>query len=752
MSGKISPRIPAALSPFLPMLEQMSDGVQIFDAQKRLIYANETAAQNLGFSSPQVLLKACQEQLCALEMLSLCDATGRVLEASEYPCVQAFQGKAGAEKIVHFVDQQQRDRTLAIWSLPLRDETGTVQYGAVMSRDLTDLQVITQAVEQTTQQLHQIAAVLPSLVASLDQRECHVYANQAYLKAFRVAAESIQGQHLQAVVGPVVYQQLHTALAQAYQGEAADLCLPIGDRQARLPYQRVSIIPQYAGSSVVGVYVVLSDVAAHKHTTHVLQTETNFFRHSLEAAAVGTWDWHFADQEIMWSPPQEQLFGLSPGSFDGHPETFMQLVDEGDRATLKAAIEQAIQPRQQFAAEFRVGLPDGTTRWLSQRGQVLRDPDGSVMRMVGVTFDITAQRAAQEQLVYQMRRDRLIAKLCQDISRTDHIEQALPTIFEAIREHLTLDRLVLIDLRESVGKVIAEAQVPEVESMLDWQMRHPWSVKAAYLEKFQLGHPIGISDIHQQSFSASELSFLGFFNVVADLSIPLREDDQLWGLLSAQSQQPRIWSPEEKRLLETIGTLVSSAIQRDRLHHYLTRANRKLKRFAYLDGLTRVANRRRFEHFLNQEWRRLMREQSPMALIMVDIDYFKAFNDIYGHQAGDDCLRRIAGILRSAIQRPADIVARYGGEEFAIVLPNTDVEGAETIAERIRVLTHRAKIPHAGSSISKFVTLSSGIGVMYPHPLKAPDDLVTIADRALYQAKEDGRDRSVAFPTKSSSR
>ena len=141
-----------------------------------------------------------------------------------------------------------------------------------------------------------------------------------------------------------------------------------------------------------------------------------------------------------------------------------------------------------------------------------------------------------------------------------------------------------------------------------------------------------------------------------------------------------------------------------------------------------------------------MREQAPLALIMVDIDHFKAYNDVYGHQAGDDCLRRVAGLLRSAIQRPADMVARYGGEEFAIVLPNTNVEGAETIAEKIQILIHRAQIPHKGSLVSKSVTLSMGLAVLYPHPLKVPDDLIGLADQALYQAKEHGRDRVVAAP------
>ncbi|WP_052288576.1 sensor domain-containing diguanylate cyclase [Leptolyngbya iicbica] len=748
MSSNLAPGIPSAVATFLPLLEQVGEGVQVFDEQGCLLYANEMAAKNLGFATQTAFLKAHHDRFCGLQIVSFCTTAGMPLALDDYPCVQALKGKRVAEQTLHFRDRQQRDRCLAIQAMPLRDDDGTVRYGAVLSRDLTASQAIAQKLEQKTRQLRQLVDVVPSLVACLDAQEHHIYANEAYLKAFRTKAVDLPGSLLSEIIGPVLYQQLQVPLGQALQGEIADICVPIDSWQTRLQYSRVSIIPQLEGQAVTGVYLIFSQIAAHKHTNDLLQTETNFFRHSLEAASVGTWDWHLIHQELLWSSPQEQLFGLTPGSFDGRPETFFKLVHEEDHDELKEAIAEAMHTHQQFAAEFRVKLPNQNIRWLSQRGQVLRNSEGQVVRMVGVTFDTTAQHTAQALLVQQMQRDRLIAKLSQDISRTDQVGKALPGIFEAVRQHLELDRLVLIDLREDAGKVIAEAQTPAVESMFDWKMRHPWSVKAVYLEKFKLGHPVGIADVQQQPLSEAELSFLKFFDVQADLSIPLLDGEQLWGLLSAQSQQPRDWLPEEIRLLETVGMLVSTAIERDRLHAYLTRANRKLKRFAYLDGLTQVANRRRFEHFLHQEWRRLMREQSPMALIMVDIDHFKAYNDVYGHQAGDDCLRRVAGILRSAVQRPADIVARYGGEEFAVVLPNTDVEGAETIAEKIRVLIHRAQIPHKGSLVSKSITLSIGLAALYPHPLKMPDDLIKLADKALYQAKENGRDRIVAAPAK----
>lgn len=735
---------PIMLVSILPMLEAVSDGIQIFDLEGSLIYANEAAAAVLGYETPEAYLKAHQKGLVGLTTTAFQDASGRSLPEAHLPCVQAIQGKAFAEQTLRYSDRQQRDRYAAIRSFPLRDEDGTVIYGVVISRDLTQLYQADQAIQQRTQQLYQVADAVPSLVAYLDTQERHNYANEAYLKAFNDTPDGILGKHLQAVVGEVFHHQLQDALRQALAGESVDLCLPIMGLDQTVQYKHVNIIPQFEGQQVAGIYLVLNDITAHKRTTDLLQHETNFFRHALEGARVGIWEWNFAKNEIMWSQFQEKLFALSPGSFDGQPESFLALVDPRDRPELEAAINRALQPRKNFSAEFRIQSPDGEVKWLSHRGQVLRNQAGKATRMVGVTFDITAQKQAEEKLLRQVKQDHLIAKISQDISYSEDLNQVLPQVVQEVRCYLNADRLAVIDLRDKMaGKVVFEGHKDGLESMLTWEMRHPWAIKNSFLEKYRQGHPIAVTNVHQQALSSAELVFLEFFQIAADLTVPLLEEKQLWGLLSAHSATPREWQPEERRLLETLGTLISTAIQRDRLHRRLTQANQKLKRFAYLDGLTQVANRRRFEQFINHEWRRLMREQSPLSIIMADIDHFKAYNDIYGHQAGDECLRRVAGTLRSGVRRPADMVARYGGEEFVIVLPNTDLEGAETVAQKIGTIVRGQKIPHRGSSCSKNVTMSMGVAMMYPHPLKAPDDLIEAADQALYQAKEEGRDRIV---------
>lgn len=178
------------------------------------------------------------------------------------------------------------------------------------------------------------------------------------------------------------------------------------------------------------------------------------------------------------------------------------------------------------------------------------------------------------------------------------------------------------------------------------------------------------------------------------------------------------------------------------LKHQLEVKNAELQRLSTVDGLTGLANRRRFDDVLDQECRRARRENSPLALIMTDVDFFKKYNDSYGHQGGDECLRRVAGVLAQAARRPADLAARYGGEEFALVLPHTTVEGAVTVAEALRAGVAALNILHTSSSTAPHVTLSLGVAVAHPDsPDLEPDKLIEHADAALYDAKRSGRNR-----------
>jgi diguanylate cyclase (GGDEF)-like protein/PAS domain S-box-containing protein len=181
--------------------------------------------------------------------------------------------------------------------------------------------------------------------------------------------------------------------------------------------------------------------------------------------------------------------------------------------------------------------------------------------------------------------------------------------------------------------------------------------------------------------------------------------------------------------------------ERKKTEQELLTLQKKLEELSFKDGLTGIANRRMFDSILETEWADARRNQSPISLIMLDIDYFKQYNDEYGHIQGDVCLTRVAGILNSASSRPRDFVARIGGEEFAIILPETDEASARKVAERCRIAIEQEKIPHAKSGVSDYLTLSMGLSTAIPGQSDTALSLVEQADKSLYQAKNQGRDR-----------
>lgn len=175
----------------------------------------------------------------------------------------------------------------------------------------------------------------------------------------------------------------------------------------------------------------------------------------------------------------------------------------------------------------------------------------------------------------------------------------------------------------------------------------------------------------------------------------------------------------------------------------LEKKNKELQRLSSLDGLTGIANRRRFDEYLEQEWLRAARGNKTLSLILTDIDHFKTYNDNYGHQGGDEVLRRVAQAIEGGAHRPGDLVARYGGEEFAIILPDTEPAGAASVAEAIRQSVERLNIPHGFSTAADHVTISMGVASIIPREGGLPSTLIEAADEALYEAKHSGRNRYV---------
>jgi diguanylate cyclase (GGDEF)-like protein len=196
--------------------------------------------------------------------------------------------------------------------------------------------------------------------------------------------------------------------------------------------------------------------------------------------------------------------------------------------------------------------------------------------------------------------------------------------------------------------------------------------------------------------------------------------------------------------VDFIAKPVSAPVVRARVrtHVALKRQADLLRSLAFNDGLTGVANRRWFDERLQVEWLRCRRNRRPLALIMIDLDQFKPYNDHYGHQAGDDCLRAVAAAMKSRLGRPGDLLARYGGEEFVCLLPETPLEGARRKADDLGQAVEALGIAHAHASAADHVTISRGVAALVPGPEPSAAELVHRADEMLYEAKRSGRNRT----------
>ena len=237
----------------------------------------------------------------------------------------------------------------------------------------------------------------------------------------------------------------------------------------------------------------------------------------------------------------------------------------------------------------------------------------------------------------------------------------------------------------------------------------------------------------------------------SELCVPVLHRGELVAILNLKSTLPNTFR-EQLPVMQAIADQVAGAIHSARLfvqarqaNRALAEANRRLEEMSRTDGLTGVANRRQFDELFEREWRRAQRAGTSLALLMIDIDEFKKYNDHYGHQGGDDCLKQVATALKKALGRASDVVARYGGEEFAVILPGSDQQQAIAAAERLRQRVDQMGLAHAARTTEpKRVTISLGAASLMPSDQDSPERLLSAADQALYAAKRGGRNRTCA--------
>lgn len=366
------------------------------------------------------------------------------------------------------------------------------------------------------------------------------------------------------------------------------------------------------------------------------------------------------------------------------------------------------------------------------------------------------ERQRLEQTLWQQaQRERLLRRMLEDIRQSLELGEILQTTVAEVQKFLQVDRVLIYrcNLQEQ-WQVVGEAVATNTITSLDLEYYPILTV--SYLLRGDLQFIQVVEDVETAQLEPRYKSLLKDCQIRSVLTVPIIESGQaidkakapvtnrLWGLLMAHScSQIRQWQEWEVDFLKHLAAQVAVAIKQSQLYQQLETANQELSRLASSDYLTGIANRRRFDQVLEHEWRRLSREPAPLSLILCDLDFFKVYNDTYGHPRGDYCLQQIALIIAKAAKRHTDLVARYGGEEFAVVLPNTDQKGALFVAQTILTEVRSVKLTHANSPLKPYVTLSLGVVSTIPSHYHSKKTLIKAADQALYQAKAQGRDRVV---------
>ncbi|MEL6495808.1 MAG: EAL domain-containing protein [Cyanobacteria bacterium J06623_7] len=344
-----------------------------------------------------------------------------------------------------------------------------------------------------------------------------------------------------------------------------------------------------------------------------------------------------------------------------------------------------------------------------------------------------------EKLIAQnMKQQQFLVDLTQLIRRSSQLKIIFDTVTQSLTEILASDRASIVRL--TTEKIVVESQF--------WTQDSATRLTQLTAADF---YPIDLESRPIIQGSQFQLSM----PILLEQGLESMPHYPLWGWLIVERTSINQWDRWSPIFLHQLSIQLSIALSQKQLYQQLQRSNQQLqasqisnqrfKQLSLKDPLTKVYNRRYFEQQLHREWFRLRRTYSDLSIILSDVDYFKLFNDTYGHQEGDTCLKQVAQTISATLKRSVDIVARYGGEEFVIILPNTDQVGAAKVAEDIRTAISALEIPHPNSPGNSVVTVSLGVATTIPQTQSLPEMLLSAADKALYLAKNRGRDRVAIY-------
>lgn len=589
---------------------------------------------------------------------------------------------------------------------PLKDDTGAVYAVSVILEEVTHQEQLKEALERESE-FRTLAENSTDVIVRYARDLTRAYANPAIKRVLGwTPREAIGKRNHELGVPPDLAEKWDAHLRTAFdtgRERTMEFWVPTAGGPR---YLQSRLVPEINTQGEINTLLgITRDLTRNKQIEEALRGSEEQFREVLQLVPDILYRATLPDHSPTFvSSAIERVLGFSPIEWVAEPQLWRRYMSEDDYARVMTEVAAAAPHADRMVIRYRIWDKDRKhLHWFEDRVHFQRNERGQAVAQFGVMTDITDRVRAEEALHHREQEFRALVERSLDVVARQDRDLRFVYVNPAV-EHVSGRRPSFF-----INKPVQALNLPkDVESVFVEQVQSVFATGEDRRFTFQIGGPDG----SRRFFDTRVVPELG-------------TDGSVKYVISVTREISRLHEAEE-RLRRTVDELEM--------------ANRRLETLSRTDSLTGLANRRYLFEYLDNEWRRESRHERPISLIVADIDHFKAYNDQYGHLAGDDCLRRVAQALRTQIHRPGDLLARYGGEEFVVILPETNAEGACEIAESMRRAVVNLDIGHLRSPIAPHITISLGVAAVLPKNGRT-DDLFAMADTALYRAKEGGRNR-----------
>lgn len=621
--------------------------------------------------------------------------------------------------------------------------------------DISDRKQVEQALGESQQLLQRILDSVPQAIFWKDRQSTYLGCNQNFARyaGLQTPAEIVgktdyelpwlpkEAAHYQQIDREVMTTgeaQLHI-LEQQHPADGNEIWI----ETSKVPLEDVT-------GQIIGILGTYEDITQRQATKAALHYSEARLRAVFEQSTVG----------LAFMAPSGQFLQVNPAytTMTGYSKTELltmtcsEIVHPDDGVQFQSQIEQLLNGEEAaLCLEIRYCCKDGQHRWVNLNLSAIRvHADNVLSFLASIAVDITDRKQTEQVRLQQTTQEQAFNRVVKTIRSSLDLKTIFATAVHEAANLLEICRVGIVQYQperhcwQHVMEYRCREDIPDTLGLEIPDLDNPF---AEQLKRFEVVHCDATETITDPINQGIAEQFPGSW-----LLVPLIVNDTIWGSFSL-FHEPSLgpFADHQIELIKRLADQIAIAIQQANLYSQLQTANQQLQYLATHDSLTQLTNRRYFDDQLQGKWERLLCtvESAWLALILCDIDYFKQYNDFYGHLQGDNCLILVAQALRQGIQRPADIISRYGGEEFAIILPATDDTGAIHVVQQLQAAIAALDLPHAASEISHQVTLSFGIACVHKAAsarLSTTTDEtfstpIHIADQALYQAKSQGRNR-----------